>query len=48
MDIEPEEEEFKTKEKSGLYYKDLGNEEFEKGNYEAAVINYTKAIVEIN
>jgi len=46
MDIEHSpKEEFKAKENSGLYYKDQGNAEFEKENYESAIINYTKAIV---
>ena len=46
MEVERDDEEFKTTLKSGLYFKDLGNEDFEKGNYEAAITNYTKAIVE--
>ena len=49
MDIEynnNNKEEFKAKENSGLYFKDRGNEEFEKGNYEAAITNYSKAIVQ--
>lgn len=38
------EEEFKSKE-TGLYFKDLGNKEFEKGNIKEAISLYTKAIV---
>ena len=45
MDIEEDKQEPANKENSGGYYKHLGNEEFEKGNYEAAITNYTKAIV---
>ena len=46
MDIEKEEH--KSKENSGLYFKDLGNAFFEKDNYEEAILNYTKAIVKFN
>lgn len=46
MDIEKEER--KSKENSGLYFKDLGNAAFEKENYEEAILNYTKAIVKFD
>lgn len=40
-------EETKANLNSGVYYKDLGNERFKAGDYQAALANYTKAIVNI-
>ena len=41
-------EETKVNLNSGVYYKDLGNERFKAGDYQAALDNYTKAIVNNN